>query len=171
MTYRRIPLWGCLILFSINIAAQEHLARTLSITPATPLNGKGFNLTLHYHLNSFDEFRGGVFLLEDRHSDTLKLATTLFSFDYVKGFKFKQEQLNRFGYYLGIGLFTGKEKSLPNNGELRPRQTIFGIRPFAELEWTALPQFTLISRVGRNFAFSYKASTNLELVLGTRLYF
>jgi len=171
MSFFKIALWGLLILFSIKVTAQEHLARTLSITPATPLNGKGFNLILHYHLNSFDEFRGGFSLHDYRHSDTLKFTTNLFHLDYAKGFKFKQEQLNKFGYYLGIGFFTGKEQPLPEDGVLRPRQTIFGIRPFAELEWIALPQLTLISRIGRTFTFSEKASRNLEWVLGTRLYF
>ena len=189
MRFLRIILWGVLIFFSSKMTAQEHLARTLSITPATPLNGKGFNLTLHYHLNSFDEFRGGFSLFDYQHADTLKFATHLFHLDYVKGFKFKRaslnkfgyylgiglftgkEQLNKFGYYLGIGLFTGKEQSLPDDGLLRPRQTIFGLRPFIELEWTALPQLTIIGRSGHTFAFSDKASKNLELVLGTRLYF
>jgi len=167
----KIIIWGLLIFFSNKMTAQEHLARTLSITPATPLNGKGFNLMLHYHLNSFDEFRGGVSLHDYRHSDTLKLATNLFYLDYVKGFKFRKEQLNKFGYYLGIGLFTGKEQSLPDDGLLIPKQTIFGLRPFIELEWTTFPQLTIIGRIGHTFAFSDKASKNLELVLGTRLYF
>jgi len=171
MSFFKIVLLVFIILFSKHVVAQEHLAKTLSITPATPLNGKGFNLTLHYHLNSFDEFRGGFLLHDYRHSDTLKFTSNLFHFDYVKGFKFKQEQLDRFGYYLGIGLFTGKEQPLPDNGELRLRQTIFGIRPFIELEWVALRQLTLIGRIGRTFAFSDKASKNLELVIGTRLYF
>ena len=171
MRFLKIFFWGLLILFSNKMTAQEHLARTLSITPATPLNGKGFNLMLHYHLNSFDEFRGGFSLHGYRHSDTLKMATTLFYLDYAKGFKFKQEQLNKFGYYLGMGLFTGKEQPLPIDGLLRPRQTVFGLRPFIELEWAALPQLTLIGRFGRTFAFADKVSKNLELVLGTRLYF
>ena len=168
MRFSKIVLWGFLILFSIEMVAQEHLARTLSITPATPLNGKGFNLTLHYHLNSFDEFRGGFLLHDYRHSDTLKFTSNLFHFDYVKGFKFKKEQLDKFGYYLGIGLFSGKEQALPDDGEVRLRQTIFGIRPFLELEWVALPQLTLIGRVGRTFAFSEKISTNLKLIFGAR---
>lgn len=171
MRFLKILLFGILILFSNKIVAQEHLARTLSITPATPLNGKGLNLTLHYHLNSFDEFRGGLLLHEYRHSDTLKFATTLLHLDYAKGFKFKKKQLNKFGYYLGIGVFNGKERSLPNNGELGVRQTIFGILPFMELEWIALPQLTLISRIGYTFAFSDKASNDLKIILGVRLYF
>jgi len=171
MRFFKIILLGGIILFSNKIVAQAHLARTLSITPATPLNGKGFNLTIHYHLNSFDEFRGGFMIHDYRHSDTLRFATNLLSLDYAKGFKFKKEQLAKFGYYLGIGLFTGKEQPLPENKALRPKQTIFGIRPFVELEWIALPQLTLISRVGYTFAFADKASNNLELVIGTRLYF
>lgn len=171
MRFLKIVLWGLLILSSSKTMAQEHLAGTLSITPATPLTGRGFNLTIHYHLNSFDEFRGGLSLHSYRHSDTLKFATNLFLLGYAKGFKFKNEQLNKFGYYLGIGFFTGQERPLPDDGALQPQQTIFGIHSFAELEWTAFPQLTLIARIGRTLAFSDKVSKNLELVLGTRLYF
>ena len=113
MRLLKIILLGGVLLLSNKIVAQAHLARTLSITPATPQNGKGFNLTIHYHLNSFDEFRGGFMIHDYRHSDTLKFATNLLSLDYAKGFKFKKEQLAKFGCYLGIGLFTGKEQPLP----------------------------------------------------------
>jgi len=167
----KIILLGVVLLLSNKIVAQEHLARTLSVTPATPLNGRGFNLTIHYHLNSFDEFRGGFMVYNYRHSDTLRFATNLLSLDYAKGFKFKKEQLAKFGYYLGVGLFTGKDQPIPDNDELRPKRAIFGIRPFIELEWMVLPQLTLISRIGYTFAFSDNASKNLELVIGTRLYF
>jgi len=171
MRLLQIILFGGVLLLSNKIVAQEHLAGTLSITPATPLNGKGFNLFIHYHLNSFDEFRGGFLLHGYRHSDTLRFATNLLSLDYAKGFKFKKEQLAKFGYYLGVGLFTGKEQPIPDNEALRAKQAIFGIRPFVELEWIALPQLTLISRVGYTFAFADKASKNLELVIGARFYF
>ena len=164
-------LWIVLLFFSKEVVAQEHLAKTLSVTPATPLNGKGFNLSLHYHLNSFDEFRGGFSLFDYQHTDTLRFATHLFHLDYVKGFKLKRASLNKFGYYLGIGLFTGKEQPIPDDGKLREKLTIFGLRPFVELEWVALPQLTLISRIGYTFAFTDKASKNIELALGTRLYF
>ena len=165
-----ISIWSFL-LFSIPLTAQGHLTKTVSVTPATPLNGKGFVLTMQYHLNSFDEFRGGFFLYEFKHSDTLSFATSLLSVDYAKGFKFKKQQLNRFGYYLGVGLFIGREAALPEIGAIGPEYAIYGLRPFAELEYTLLPQITLISRIGRTFAFSDKASTNLEFVLGARLYF
>ena len=79
--------------------------------------------------------------------------------------------MNKFGYYLGIGLFTGKEQPIPDNDELREKLTIFGLRPFIELEWVALPQLTLISRIGYTFAFTDKVSKNIELAIGTRLYF
>lgn len=164
-------LWVILSLLSMEGLAQEHLVKTLSVTPAIPLNGKGFNLSLHYHLNSFDEFRGGFSLFNYQKADTLRLATHLFHLDYVKGFKFKRASLNKFGYYLGIGLFTGKEQPILEDGELREKLTIFGLRPFTELEWVALPQLTLISRIGYTFAFTDKVSKNLELALGTRLYF
>ena len=160
-----------LLLLSNEVTAQEHLAKTLSVTSATPLNGQGFNLSLHYHLNSFDEFRGGFSLFDYQHADTLKFATHLFHLDYVKGFKFKRASLNKFGYYLGIGLFTGKEQPIPEDGELKEKLTIFGLRPFIELEWVTFPQLTLISRIGYTFAFTDKASKNIELALGTRLYF
>ncbi|MEM6321686.1 MAG: hypothetical protein AAF960_28765 [Bacteroidota bacterium] len=171
MRFFTLPIIWIGLAFAIPLSAQEHLSNTVSVSPATPLNAGGFVVTAQYHLNSFDELRGGIYLYEFRNSEDSGFATSLISIDYAKGFKFKNQRLHRFGYYLGAGWFLGREVALLSIGTSGPEYTVYGLRTFAELEYSLMPQITLISRMGSTIPLSFKASTNLELALGTRLYF
>lgn len=169
--YLKILLVCSLCFFCKDGACQLHLAHTWSIAPSTPLNGKGFNLTAHYHLNSFDEFRGGLFLTEFTPTDTLRLVANYLSLDYAKGFKLKPEAFRRVGIYLGAGFFYGIEKEIRQTTERQTKRRITGLRLFTEIELTLFQQLSYSFRLGRSFAFGDKRSTNLELVTGVRFYF
>lgn len=167
----KLVIGGLLLLGYLPSKAQAHLARTWSVAPATPLNGKGFNLMAHYHLNSFDEFRGGFALNEFNPSDTLKLIANYLSVDYAKGFKPKIEGLHRMSIYLGTGFFYGKETSTRLIEGQQTTRSITGLKLFSEIEFALFEQLSYWIRLGRLIPFGNKESTNLIFTTGVRFYF
>ena len=85
-----------ILIASQNTVAQQHFSKGLSASIGKYISADRYHLTVHYHLNSFNELRFNIHSLKESLSDTLISAavfpvqTNLIGFDYVIGFKPKK---------------------------------------------------------------------------------
>lgn len=168
----RYFLLNLLLLLVINSGiAQQHFSKGFSVSVGKHINNGGFNLTAHYHLNSFNELRLNLYQLKESIvdtnyiSNTLPLKTTIVSVDYVVGFKPKK--LLSTTLFLGLGFLTGKEKS---SIEAYPSKNIYGVNLISELEIAPLHWFSFSFQFNYFVLNSAKTKPNL-LSLKARFYF
>ncbi|MFK7978985.1 MAG: hypothetical protein AB8G86_03305, partial [Saprospiraceae bacterium] len=151
--------------------SQQHLTKTWSISTGVTFNAKGGNATLHYHLNSFDEFRLNFYGIKHKYffppdNGELSLKAKNLSLEFSKGYKFRH--IKKATTNLGMGFFWGKETIEDN---LLPTNNLFGISTFIEYEYAPLNWMTLFTRFKMLIPIHLARSKTLRLTFGSRFYF
>jgi len=149
--------------------AQEHLSNTWSFSGGKALNSKGGNVGVHYHLNSFDEFRFNAHTIQEPYlsipdNQQLTLNTTSVHLDFARGFKFKE--LKKVTAFTGAGFVWGKEKIERDT----IAKNLFGLSMFQELEVAPFSQFSLFGRLKMIFPFSGGNGKWIRWSIGIRFY-
>ena len=170
MRYIIIALF--ILIASPSTMAQQHFSKGLSASIGKYFKNDGYHLTVHYHLNSFNELRFNIHNLKQSLSDTLisaenfSVKTNLIGFDYVVGFKPKK--ILSTTLYLGGGALLGIEKS--NAAELYPAKNLYGLNLLAELEIAPFPLFSF--GLQYNYLLLNGAITNPQkIAIKARVYF
>ena len=161
-----------IVISSQSTIAQQHFSKGLSASIGKYISADRYHLTVHYHLNSFNELRFNIHSLKENLSDTLintenfPVKTNLIGFDYVVGFKPKK--ILSTTLYLGGGALLGIEKS--NAAELYPAKNLYGLNVLAELEIAPFPLFSF--GLQYNYLLLNGAITNPQkIAIKARVYF
>ena len=169
---QHIAILLLIVIFAQNTMAQQHFSKGLSASIGKYIKNDGYHITVHYHLNSFNELRLNIQNLKQSLSDTLINAedfvvkTNLIGFDYVVGFKPKKVLSTTI--YLGGGALLGIEKS--NDIELYPAKKLYGLNLLAELEIAPFPLFSF--GLQYNYLLLNGAITNPQkIAIKARVYF
>ena len=167
-----ITIFLLILTSSQSTIAQQHFSKGLSASIGKYMTDDKYNLTVHYHLNSFNELRFSMHHLKQSLSDTLihatdfSVKTNLIGFDYVVGFKPKKILSSTI--YLGGGALLGIEKS--NVAELYPTKNLYGLNLLAELEIAPFPLFSV--GLQYNYLLLNGAITNPQKIsIKARIYF
>ena len=161
-----------LLLFAINGITQERIPKSFSIA-AGHLLTKGFQVSGHYHLNTYDEIRL-VYANNTKttQSDDLTNIESLniqrISLTYAKGIRLKYSSLNNLSIYLGSGVVFGKEQL---NLEPPISNESIGLRYFGELDVALARKLSIYIRAGNSFMFTDHLGRNGALGVGIRGYF
>lgn len=165
-------LWSILLCFSCKEGiSQQHLTKAWSVSTGITFNAKGGNLSVHYHLNSFDELRLNFYNIHQTYflpnsENGLALKTRNLSLEFAKGYKFRNTK--KATTYYGMGFSWGKEIIEDN---LLPTNNIFGISTFFEPEYAPLNWMALFVRFKMFIPVHLTKSKTLRLTVGTRFYF
>ena len=89
---------------------QQHLTKAWSVSTGLVLNAKGGNVSVHYHLNSFDELRLNFYGIQQTYllptnGNRLSLKTSSLSLAFTKGYKF--QNIKKMTCLFWTGLFLG----------------------------------------------------------------
>ena len=168
----RYTLLAILLLLTITSSAQERIPKSFSIA-AGHLLTKGFQVSGHYHLNTYDEIRL-VFANNTKttQSDDLDNIESLnlqrISLSYAKGIRLKYSSLNNLSIYLGSGVVLGREQL---NLEIPINNESIGLRYFGELDVALARKLSIYIRAGNSFMFTDHLDRNGALGVGIRGYF
>ncbi len=171
MKYLKILLVFILCFFGKEGISQQHLTKTWSFSTGIVFNAKGGNITVHYHLNSFDELRLNYYGIGQTyspptHENGLSLKTRILSLEFSKGYKFKH--IKKATTYFGMGFFWGKEKIAENT---LPSNNLFGVSTFHKTEYAPFNWGALFLRFKMLIPTFLSRSKTLRLTIGSRFYF
>jgi len=154
--------------------AQERIPQSFSFSVGHLLT-KGIQVSGHYHINTFDEYR-----LSYSHNnktfwvDSLSNPETLpnlqqqrWTLSFVKGLRSRHGSLNNVGLYLGGGISYGKEQLSTNNLDTR----VIGIQFLVELDIALTRKLSLFINAREHWLFTNHHGKNGAMGIGLRGYF
>jgi len=170
---RKLLLLFCL-LPTIYALAQERVPQSISVS-AGHLLTKGVQVSGHYHINMFDEWRLGYSINHKTYRiDSLANLETVptlrqqrWTLSYVKGLRFRQGSLNNVGVYLGSGISYGKEKLSTDSLD----QQVIGIQFLVELDIALARKLSLFLNAREHWLFTNHLGKNGAMGIGLRGYF
>ncbi len=145
--------------------AQQHFSKGVSVSIGKYIKPDVLNLTVYYHLNSFNELRfnvhnlkevipiiveplpivydtSGVAIIPDTtiiSDGEFDVRSNLIGLDYVIGFKPKKVLSSTI--YLGAGALLGKQNA--NKENAHPSKNLYGLNLLAEYEFAPFPLFSV----------------------------
>jgi len=170
---RKLLVLLCL-LSCIYASAQERIPQSYSFSIGHLLT-KGVQVTGHYHINTFDEWRLGYSLNQKTYRiDSLVNLETMpilrqqrWTLSYVKGLRFRQGSLNNVGFYLGSGISYGTEQLSSEAEDHR----VIGIPFFVELDIALARKLSLFLNARQHWLFTEHKGRNGAIGIGLRGYF
>ena len=170
---RKLLLLFCLCT-AIYAPAQERIPQSFSFSVGHLLT-KGIQVSGHYHINTFDEYR----LSFSHHQKTYRIDSLAnletipilrqqrWTLNYIKGFRFRQGSMNNVGVYLGSGISYGKEQLSTDNLDTR----VIGIQFLVELDIALARKLSLFLNVREHWLFTNHHGKNGAMGIGLRGYF
>ena len=160
------------LLFTVTGSAQERIPKSFSIATGHLLT-KGFQVSGHYHLNTYDEIRlvyanNTKTTSSEDPTNIQSLNLKRISLNYAKGIRLKYKSLNNLSIYLGGGIVFGKEQL---NLETPISNKSIGLRFFGELDVALARKLSLYIRSGNTLMFTNHLGRNGALGVGIRGYF